>query len=71
MDYDADGAWAAQGQVLPELLLQALLAEPFFAKPPPRSTGRDLFHRAWLQHHLDRLVTTPRRPRTCKRPCWN
>ncbi|MCV2365426.1 anhydro-N-acetylmuramic acid kinase [Paucibacter sp. DJ1R-11] len=59
LDYDADGAWAAQGQVLPELL-QTLLAEPFFAKPPPRSTGRDLFHRAWLQHHLTGLVTTPR-----------
>lgn len=58
-DYDADGAWAAQGQVVPELLL-ALLAEPFFAKPPPRSTGRDLFHRAWLQQRLDRLSTTPR-----------
>lgn len=49
--FDADGAWAATGQVLPELL-EALLAEPFFALPPPKSTGRDLFHLHWLQPHL-------------------
>ena len=57
-DYDADGAWAAQGQVLPELLL-AMLAEPFFTKAPPRSTGRDLFHRAWLQQHLSQRPNRP------------
>jgi len=49
--YDADGAWAASGQVLPELL-ERLLAEPFFALPAPKSTGRDLFHLDWLQAHL-------------------
>ncbi|HEX2011548.1 MAG TPA: anhydro-N-acetylmuramic acid kinase, partial [Roseateles sp.] len=49
--YDADGAWAAGGQVLPALL-EAMLAEPFFALAPPRSTGRDLFNPAWLEHHL-------------------
>ncbi|ALV05431.1 anhydro-N-acetylmuramic acid kinase [Roseateles depolymerans] len=54
-DYDADGAWAAQGQVLPGLL-QDLLAEPFFHRPPPRSTGRDLFHLQWLDQ---RLATHP------------
>nr|WP_316643518.1 anhydro-N-acetylmuramic acid kinase [uncultured Roseateles sp.] len=51
--YDANGAWAARGQVLPELLA-ALLAEPFFANPPPRSTGRDLFNAAWLDASLAR-----------------
>ena len=49
--FDADGAWAATGQVLPELL-DALLAEPYFALPPPKSTGRDLFHLDWLQQRL-------------------
>ncbi|RTL46712.1 MAG: anhydro-N-acetylmuramic acid kinase [Burkholderiales bacterium] len=49
--FDADGAWAATGAVLPELL-DALLAEPFFAAAPPKSTGRDLFHLGWLQPHL-------------------
>ena len=49
--YDANGAWAASGQVLPELL-KALLAEPYFSKAPPKSTGRDLFNPAWLQDRL-------------------
>lgn len=49
--YDADGAWAATGRVLPELLA-ALRAEPWFALPPPKSTGRDLFHLRWLDAKL-------------------
>lgn len=49
--YDADGAWAATGRVLPALLA-TLLAEPFFALAPPKSTGRDLFHLGWLQARL-------------------
>ena len=49
--FDAGGAWAATGQVLPELLT-ALLAEPFFTMAPPKSTGRDLFHLDWLQARL-------------------
>jgi anhydro-N-acetylmuramic acid kinase len=49
--YDADGAWAATGKALPELLA-ALLAEPWFALPPPKSTGRDLFHLRWLDAKL-------------------
>jgi anhydro-N-acetylmuramic acid kinase len=48
--FDADGAWAASGAVLPALL-QALLSEPFFALAPPRSTGRDLFNADWLARH--------------------
>ena len=51
--FDRDGAWAAQGQVLPGLL-QCLLDEPFLAAAPPKSTGRDLFHPAWLQERLAR-----------------
>ncbi|MDR7269074.1 anhydro-N-acetylmuramic acid kinase [Pelomonas saccharophila] len=49
--YDADGAWAATGQVLSGLLA-ALLAEPWLALPPPKSTGRDLFHLGWLEQRL-------------------
>ena len=51
--YDAGGAWAASGAVLPGLLAQAL-TEPFFARQPPKSTGRDLFHAAWLDTLLAR-----------------
>uniref|UniRef100_UPI0028ADD661 anhydro-N-acetylmuramic acid kinase n=1 Tax=Comamonas terrigena TaxID=32013 RepID=UPI0028ADD661 len=49
--YDDGGRWAASGRVL-QPLLQRLLAEPFFAQQPPKSTGRDLFHTDWLAAHL-------------------
>ncbi|ROZ77721.1 anhydro-N-acetylmuramic acid kinase [Ramlibacter sp. WS9] len=49
--YDMDGAWAASGNVLPALL-DAMLADPYFTKAPPKSTGRDLFNRRWLDAHL-------------------
>lgn len=49
--FDADGAWAASGQVQPQLL-KAMLAAPFFALPPPKSTGRDLFSLDWLEQQL-------------------
>jgi anhydro-N-acetylmuramic acid kinase len=46
--HDAGGAWAAAGRVLADLL-ERLLQEPYFALPPPKSTGRDLFNEAWLR----------------------
>jgi len=51
--YDAGGAWAASGQVDAALLTE-LLAEPYFALPPPKSTGRDLFDANWLAAVLQR-----------------
>lgn len=49
--FDHDGAWAASGHVSTHLL-RDLLNEPFFLQPPPKSTGRDRFHLAWLDQHL-------------------
>ena len=49
--FDRDGAWAAGGQV-DEQLLARMCAEPYFALPPPKSTGRDLFTPGWLDAHL-------------------
>lgn len=49
--YDEHGAWAASGTAIPELL-EALLQDAFFSQPPPKSTGRDRFHLAWLKRHL-------------------
>jgi anhydro-N-acetylmuramic acid kinase len=49
--YDDDGAWAASGRVLPDLLA-SLLSEPYLSLPPPKSTGRDLFNGPWLAAHL-------------------
>ncbi|ODP35464.1 anhydro-N-acetylmuramic acid kinase [Pandoraea sp. ISTKB] len=52
--YDDGGAWAATGRV-DNALLGALLSEPYFRQTPPKSTGRDLFHAAWLDTHLARF----------------
>lgn len=49
--YDRDGAWGATGQAQADALALAL-AEPFFALPPPKSTGRDLFNPGWLRQWL-------------------
>jgi anhydro-N-acetylmuramic acid kinase len=45
--YDRDGAWAASGTIV-DALLAAMMADPYFAAPPPKSTGRDYFNDGWL-----------------------
>ncbi|MDF7675761.1 anhydro-N-acetylmuramic acid kinase [Neisseriaceae bacterium ESL0693] len=50
--YDDQGLLAASGRILP-LLLDNLLAEPYFARPYPKSTGRELFNLSWLRQHLN------------------
>lgn len=45
--FDAGGAKAASGRVLPNLLNKAL-ADPYFALPAPKSTGREKFNPEWV-----------------------
>lgn len=45
--YDTNGTWAAAGQPQ-QALLSAALNDPYFALPPPKSTGRDRFNPPWL-----------------------
>jgi anhydro-N-acetylmuramic acid kinase len=54
--YDDGGAWG-DGGVVNHALLQAMLSEPYFALPTPKSTGRDLFNCAWLEKHLASFAT--------------
>ena len=56
--FDASGRWAASGKVF-EPLLQALAGDPFFALPPPKSTGRDLFNPDWLHAKLGSFGPLP------------
>ena len=49
--YDRDGAWARSGRT-DRALLALFLAEPYFAAPPPKSTGRDLFNARWIDAKL-------------------
>ncbi len=46
--FDAGGRYAASGTALPALL-ERMLEEPYFRRPPPKSTGRDLFNAGWLR----------------------
>jgi len=48
MDFDRDGAWAATGKA-DATFVELLLADPFFNRPPPKSTGPDYFNLAWLK----------------------
>ena len=48
--YDRGGQWAASGKVLPELLTR-LQSHDYFARRPPKSTGRETFDLAWVERH--------------------
>lgn len=48
---DEGGAWARSGQE-DESLLKRLLEDPYFAAPPPKSTGREYFNLDWLDARL-------------------
>jgi anhydro-N-acetylmuramic acid kinase len=50
-EYDRDGELAAGGTPI-AAVVDALLAHPYFSSPPPKSTGRELFDRAYV----DRLI---------------
>lgn len=56
--YDRDGAWAATGTVI-EPLLDLLMHEAYFSAKPPKSTGRELFNRGWLEQKLHNFRLTP------------
>lgn len=49
--FDTGGQAAASGKV-DAALLAAMLREPYFGMPAPKSTGPELFNRAWLEKHL-------------------
>ncbi|MGH3380592.1 MAG: anhydro-N-acetylmuramic acid kinase [Actinoallomurus sp.] len=44
---DTGGARAARGRVRSDLM-DTLLAEPYYAQPPPKSTGKELFHGGYV-----------------------
>ena len=56
--YDAGGAFAAEGEVDPGLL-RRLLDDPYLAAPPPKSSGRDRYHLAWLESQMAGVSAAP------------
>ena len=54
--FDASGAWASTGTVN-EPLLERMLADPYFSRPAPKSTGQDYFNLTWLDNlRVDELA---------------
>lgn len=49
--YDRNGDWSASGRVQEDLLAR-LMAENYFSKAPPKSTGREHFNLAWLEQRI-------------------
>ena len=49
--YDKNAHLAKQGQVHTDLLNE-LMSDPFLAKIPPKSTGREYFNLNWLESRL-------------------
>jgi anhydro-N-acetylmuramic acid kinase len=51
--YDVDGRLARAGTPIDSVVLYAL-GDPYFASPPPKSTGRELFDRAYIAAFAER-----------------
>ncbi len=52
--YDKNGDLARRGQIIPELLAE-MLQDPYFSLAAPKSTGKEIYHLAWIQQHLSTL----------------
>jgi anhydro-N-acetylmuramic acid kinase len=57
-DFDREGAWARAGNVNPAWL-DTLLADSYFSRQPPKSTGREYFNPDWLSGLLPDADTAP------------
>lgn len=56
--FDENAQFASTGELQPKLL-KHLLQHPFFAKPAPKSTGREEFNLNWLQQQLTGYDASP------------
>jgi anhydro-N-acetylmuramic acid kinase len=52
LPFDVDGRLARAGQPI-DAVVDALLAAPYFASPPPKSTGRELFTTAYVRELVE------------------
>jgi anhydro-N-acetylmuramic acid kinase len=56
--YDTKGQWANSGNICHNLL-QAMLSDPYFAQPAPKSTGREYFNALWLAKFIEKSTLKP------------
>ena len=55
--YDKDGAWARTGRAVPDLL-RTLQADPFIAREPPKSTGKETYNLGYIEDACRRAWET-------------
>lgn len=55
---DRDATYSSQGEVIPELL-DEMMSHPFISKEPPKSTGRDIFGREYVDQLLAKHSIEP------------
>ena len=55
MRCDTDGALAARGQYSPALL-SYMLSDPFLARRPPKTTGREAYGKAYVDALMDKAA---------------
>lgn len=53
--YDAQGQWGKSGRICQDLL-HAMLSDPYFIQPAPKSTGREYFNAHWLAKFTDQCT---------------
>jgi anhydro-N-acetylmuramic acid kinase len=52
--YDAGGEWAAQGDADEEVVAE-MMSHPYFAMQPPKTTGREVFGKAYAHQWIGRM----------------
>ena len=63
MAFDRDGELARRGTPITSVV-DAFLAEPYFASPPPKSTGRELFTSEYVRRFIAACRESPQRATT-------
>ncbi len=56
LTFDRDAVLSRAGKVIEEVVA-SVLAEPYYAAEPPKSTGRELFSRAYIEAFIERCRT--------------
>ena len=56
--FDEDGRWAATGRV-DEALLDNLMTDEFIRRHPPKSTGKEHYHLAFIEAHIEHSSIAP------------
>lgn len=56
--FDDNGRWAGGGNLC-QPLLESLLSDRYFARPAPKTTGREYFNADWLETHLQGSAPPP------------